>query len=180
MGISFSKFISKFFPKRQVRMLMLGLDAAGKTTILYRLKFGESMATIPTIGFNCEEVTFKSLTFNVFDVGGQDKIRPLWRYYYQGVEALLYVVDSNDADRLWEAKDELHKILAQDELREASLLVYANKQDLPKSVPVHQIAEELGLNNLKGRSWYIQSSCAVTGDGLYEGLEWVSTQLKKS
>ena len=83
MGLSFSKVFGKLFGKKDVRILMVGLDAAGKTTILYKLKLGEVVTTIPTIGFNVETVEYKNISFTVWDVGGQDKIRPLWRHYYQ-------------------------------------------------------------------------------------------------
>lgn len=78
------KLLSKIFGNKEMRILMLGLDAAGKTTILYKLKLGQSVTTIPTVGFNVETVTYKNVKFNVWDVGGQDKIRPLWRHYYTG------------------------------------------------------------------------------------------------
>merc|ERR1712146_743682 len=91
------KALSKIFGNKEMRVLMLGLDNAGKTTILYKLKLGQGVSTIPTVGFNVETVTFKKVKFNVWDVGGQDKIRPLWRHYYAGTQALIFVVDSNDA-----------------------------------------------------------------------------------
>lgn len=86
--------------KREMRILMVGLDAAGKTTILYKLKLGEIVTTIPTIGFNVETVEYKNISFTVWDVGGQDKIRPLWRHYFTNTDGLIFVVDSNDAVRL--------------------------------------------------------------------------------
>ena len=98
---------------------MVGLDAAGKTTILYKLKLGEVVTTIPTIGFNVETVEYKNISFTVWDVGGQDKIRPLWRHYYQNTQGLIFVVDSNDSDRIDAARDEMHRMLNEDELRDA-------------------------------------------------------------
>jgi len=83
------------------------LDAAGKTTILYKLKLGEIVTTIPTIGFNVETVEYKNICFTVWDVGGQDKIRPLWRHYFQNTQGLIFVIDSNDRDRINEAEKEL-------------------------------------------------------------------------
>merc|ERR1712153_271273 len=91
----------------------------------YKFKLGEVVTTIPTIGFNVETVEYKNLNFTVWDVGGQDKIRPLWRYYYQGTNALIYVVDSNDRDRTEDAREELMKMLDEDEMRDAVLLVFA-------------------------------------------------------
>merc|ERR1712242_302851 len=162
------------------RILMVGLDASGKTTILYKFKLGEVVTTIPTIGFNVETVEYRNLNFTVGDVGGQDKIRPLWRYYYQGTNALIYVVDSNDRDRTEEAREELMNMLKEDEMRDAVLLVFANKQDLPNAMTAAEVTEKFGLHSLRHRQWFIQSACATTGDGLYEGLDWLSRTLSSS
>jgi len=178
---------AKLARKKEMRILMVGLDAAGKTTILYKLKLGEVVTTIPTIGFNVETVEYKNISFTVWDVGGQDKIRPLWRHYYQNTQGIIFVVDSNDRERIDDkggadnsAKEELHRMLAEDELRDAILLVFANKQDLPNAMSVNEVTERLGLNQLRNRKWYIQATCATTGDGLYEGLDWLSNTLSKA
>jgi len=178
MGL-FQSVLKGLFGKKEMRILMVGLDAAGKTTILYKLKLGEIVTTIPTIGFNVETVEYKNISFTVWDVGGQDKIRPLWRHYFQNTQGLIFVVDSNDRERAQEAKDELNRMLNEDELREAVLLVFANKQDLPNAMNAAELTDKLGLHNIKNRSWYIQSTCATSGDGLYEGLDWLSNELKK-
>ncbi|KAG6431851.1 hypothetical protein SASPL_103419 [Salvia splendens] len=177
MGLSFTKLFSRLFAKKEMRILMVGLDAAGKTTILYKLKLGEIVTTIPTIGFNVETVEYKNISFTVWDVGGQDKIRPLWRHYFQNTQGLIFVVDSNDRDRVVEARDELHRMLNEDELRDAVLLVFANKQDLPNAMNAAEITDKLGLHSLRQRHWYIQSTCATSGEGLYEGLDWLSNNI---
>merc|ERR1712088_954725 len=177
MGLTISSVFSKLFAKKQMRILMVGLDAAGKTTILYKLKLGEIVTTIPTIGFNVETVEYKNISFTVWDVGGQDKIRPLWRHYFQNTQGLIFVVDSNDRERLGEARDELMRMLNEDELRDAVLLVFANKQDLPNAMTASEVTDKLGLHNLRQRRWHTQSTCATSGDGLYEGLDWLSNQL---
>ena len=158
---------------------MIGLDAAGKTTILYKLKLNEVVTTIPTIGFNVETVEYKNISFTIWDIGGQEKIRRLWRHYYHNTQGLIFVVDSNDLDRIEVARDELHRLLNEDELRDAALLVYANKQDLPRAMSAAEMSEKLYLHGLRPtyRKWYIQACCATSGDGLYEGLEWLSTVL---
>ncbi|CCC08045.1 ADP-ribosylation factor family-domain-containing protein [Copromyces sp. CBS 386.78] len=175
----FGKLFDGLFGKKEMRILMVGLDAAGKTTILYKLKLGEVVTTIPTIGFNVETVEYKNIQFTVWDVGGQDKIRPLWRHYFQNTQGIIFVVDSNDRDRVVEAREELQRMLNEDELRDALLLVFANKQDLPNAMNAAEITDKLGLSSLRQRSWYIQATCATTGDGLFEGLDWLSTELKK-
>ncbi|VAH20468.1 unnamed protein product [Triticum turgidum subsp. durum] len=148
MGLTFTKLFSRLFAKKEMRILMVGLDAAGKTTILYKLKLGEIVTTIPTIGFNVETVEYKNISFTVWDVGGQDKIRPLWRHYFQNTQGLIFVVDSNDRERVVEARDELHRMLNEDELRDAVLLVFANKQDLPNAMNAAEITDKLGLHSL--------------------------------
>ena len=106
------------------------------------------------------------------------QIRPLWRHYFQNTQALVLVVDSNDRCRIDQARDEIHRMLTEDELRDVPLLIYANKQDLPNAMNAAEITDKLGLHSLRQRNWYIQSTCATTGDGLYEGLDWLSTSLK--
>jgi ADP-ribosylation factor protein 1 len=177
MGSVIARLFSGFGTK-EMRILMVGLDAAGKTTVLYKLKLGEIVTTIPTIGFNVETVQYKNINFTVWDVGGQDKIRPLWRHYYQNTHGVIYVVDSNDRGRIEEAALELQKVLREDELRDAALLVFANKQDLPNAMSVAEVTDKLGLHSLRSRQWYIQATCATSGDGLYEGLDWLSNALK--
>jgi len=179
MGLAISALFKRLLGSKDMRILMVGLDAAGKTTILYKLKLGEIVTTIPTIGFNVETVEYKNINFTVWDVGGQDKIRPLWRHYFQNTQGLIFVVDSNDRERATEAAEELQKMLSEDELRDAALLVFANKQDLPNAMSVAEITDKLGLHSLRQRKWYIQSTCATSGDGLYEGLDWLSGILSK-
>ena len=178
MGSAFAKLLSRF-GKKDMRILMVGLDAAGKTTILYKLKLGEIVTTIPTIGFNVETVEYRNINFTVWDVGGQDKIRPLWRHYFQGTQGLIFVVDSNDRERVYAAQEELAKMLHEDELHDASILVLANKQDLPHAMPVAELTEKLGLHNIRTHKWFVQATCATTGDGLYEGLDWLACNVGK-
>ncbi|KAK2821538.1 hypothetical protein Q7C36_020881 [Tachysurus vachellii] len=165
-----------------MRLLMVGLDSSGKTTVLYNLKLGEATATIPTNGFNVETVEHKNISFCVWDVGGQKAIRPLWRHHYESYPdtvGLIFVVDSSDRERIQEAALELQMMLEEVRLRDAALLVLANKQDLPNAMPVHEMKEKLRLDTIKRRSWFIQSTCATNGTGLYEGLDWITDQITK-
>jgi len=178
MGLTFTKLFDRIFSKKEARILMLGLDAAGKTTIVYKLKLGEVLNSIPTIGFNVETVVFKNIKFNVWDVGGQDKIRVLWRHYYPGTQGLIYVVDSSDRNRIGLAKQELHKMLEEEDLRDAVLLVFANKQDLGV-MAVSEVIEKLDLQSIKGRPWFCQGCSAFTGAGLYEGFNWLTKKISE-
>uniref|UniRef100_A0A7S2XAV3 ADP-ribosylation factor n=1 Tax=Lotharella oceanica TaxID=641309 RepID=A0A7S2XAV3_9EUKA len=181
MGQSISGFWTRVFGGRKhVRVVMIGLDAAGKTTVLYKLQLGEVVYTIPTIGFHVETVEHKSLDFQVWDIGGQEKIRPLWRHYYANTDGIVFVVDSNDQERLDVAREELETTLAFDELKDAAVLVFANKQDLPHALPSKSIAKRLGLDKMGGdRQWHVQGACATTGYGLVEGMDWLANTLDK-
>lgn len=158
---------------------MVGLDAAGKTTILYRLQLGEVQVTIPTIGFNVETLTHKKIELTCWDVGGRDKIRGLYRHYYQYTEGIIFVVDSHDRERCDIAKDQLHSMLTEEQLQDVPVLIFCNKQDLPTAKSVSEITENLGLNSVRNRPWYIQACCAKDGEGLFEGLDWLVTALAR-
>jgi len=164
-------------------MLMVGLDAAGKTTMLYKMELGPIVTTIPTIGFNVRHLTHRGrqriTSFTMWDLGGRDKIRPLWRHYYQNMDALIFVVDSNDRERIEDAKAALDMVITEEELRGKPLLVFANKQDLPGAMKPEKLVHELGLHGkeFRCRRWFIQGSCATTGDGIFEGLDWLQSQV---
>ena len=177
MGAIFTRLFNQ---KKDQRILMVGLDGAGKTTLLYRLKLGEVRQTIPTIGFNVEEVQYKKIKFTVWDIGGQDRIRPLWVHYFNGVNALIYVVDINDIQRSQEMIDELQKLLVTDELSNVPVLVYANKIDMRTTNRIQITSNDLygKINNMiKHKNFFIQECSAVTSEGLYEGLEWLNKKL---
>ncbi|XP_031560493.1 ADP-ribosylation factor-like [Actinia tenebrosa] len=182
MGLWLSKIWNLFseLGNTQARILMLGLDAAGKTTVLYKLKLNENVSTIPTIGFNVETVTpVKNLTLTIWDVGGQEKIRPLWRHYYQGTNGLIFVIDSSDITRIAEAREELFGVIDSEEFVGVPVVVLANKQDLPAAMNASQMVEKLGLSAHKKNPWHVQETCAKTGDGLYEGLEQLVKMVKE-
>mmetsp|Transcript_102822 Transcript_102822/g.286297 ORF Transcript_102822/g.286297 Transcript_102822/m.286297 type:complete len:200 (-) Transcript_102822:110-709(-) len=166
--------------KRDLKLLMVGLDAAGKTTALYRLKLGELVSTVPTMGINSETVAHRNLSFTIWDIRGQEKIRRLWSQCFLDVQGLIFVVDSNDRKRLMDAREELHRLLSEEQLRGAVLLVFANKQDLPHAMATGEVSEMLGLHTLQSRQWHIQAASATTGTGLCEGLDWLSKALEVS
>jgi len=172
---------------------MIGLDMSGKTTLLYRLKFDQYVSAAPTIGFNCEKIRFNGSSFMVWDVGGQDKLRPLWRSYTRCTDGIIFVVDSSREETLEEAKLELLNICKVKQGQRSSstqgqgrqgqpppVLVLANKQDLPSAVDLARIERRLGLRELgvKGRTWNLQSTCAVTGEGLDEGMAKLTDMIK--
>jgi len=177
MGLTLSTLWS-LWRRKDVRIVMVGLDAAGKTTILNKLKLGENLMTMPTIGFNVDTVEYKNLKLTMWDVGGQTRLRSLWHHYFANSDAVIFVVDSNDRDRITEAANELHQVLAHEALANASLLVIANKQDLPNAVSTSDIQERLKLRNLgSNRKWFVQGASATTGNGLWAGLDWLAANL---
>lgn len=165
---------------QQHRLIIVGLDNAGKTTIFYQFALGEVVVTSATIGSNVEEMTFKNMSFTMWDVGGQEKFRESWSTYYAGAKGLLFVVDATDEERMPIAKAELHKMVAHEDLKGAQILIFANKQDVKGALSVSEISKRLGLSSLsREHSWHIQDCCALTGEGLYDGMEWLTTSIKK-
>jgi len=181
---------------------MIGLDSAGKTTILFKLSSGSIVDTIPTIGFNVEVIKYNKTSLIIWDISGQEKMRVLWKNYFKNVKGIIFVLDSNDRKRIINNNNNdnsndnnnnnnnndntnnvhyaLKSILNTNELRSLPLLIFANKQDLPDAMEVNEISKHFNLSSIiKNRKWHIQPTCALTGDGLYEGLEWLSNTLHK-
>ncbi|KAL1687230.1 ADP-ribosylation factor family-domain-containing protein [Schizophyllum commune] len=180
--------------EKEMRILFLGLDNAGKTTILKKLNNEDIMSISPTLGFNIRTFTYNGFTLNIWDVGGQRTLRPYWRNYFEQTDAIVWVVDSGDRMRMEDCKQELHALLTEDRLSGASLLIFANKQDLPGSMSSAEISEvrlyfillllhlssshalsllAIDLPPIHSHNWKIQSCSAVTGENLLEGLDWV-------
>lgn len=180
MGSYFGKAWKNLFKNKDVRILMVGLDSAGKTTIMYKIKINETVKTIPTIGFNMETMEYKGLTMSMWDIGGQDRLRDLWRHYYLNTDAIIYVIDSADTDRIELASEELSKMMNEPELENACVLVYANKQDLNSVMTPSEISQKLGMEKLKNRKWLVQGSSATKGEGITEGLDWLANVLIKN
>jgi len=124
------------------------------------------------IGFNVETVEYKNIQLQVWDLGGQSSIRPYWRCYFADTSAIIYVVDATDHERLPTARAELYAILAEEELANCKLLVFANKQDLPGAMDEGQVGKAIGLDELRDRQWSIWRCSAKDGTGLNEGLDW--------
>ncbi|CAD8159123.1 unnamed protein product [Paramecium pentaurelia] len=171
MGNPFSQLTSNQKPL----YLMIGLDAAGKTTILQKLKLGTVESQTPTIGFNIEKIQSKKFDIISWDIGGADKLRITMKPYFQDSKGIIYVIDCFDKERMDDAKHQLQKILLDSLLIGQPLLVYANKQDLVKMNSI-ELAIELMIQNLS-KNWHIQPCCAITGEGLQDGLNWIQKQL---
>ncbi|KAJ1837188.1 ADP-ribosylation factor-like protein 2 [Coemansia sp. RSA 2708] len=163
--------------EKEIRILVLGLDNAGKTTIMKRLN-GESIDTVsPTLGFNITTLEFETYKVNFWDVGGQRTIRAYWRNYFEQTDGIIWVVDSADRERMQNCADELAQLLKEDKLAGASLLVFANKQDIGGALGSEDIGQALDLEKLTTHHWAIKPCSAVTGDNLLEGLKWIVSDI---
>ncbi|XP_043558029.1 ADP-ribosylation factor-like protein 14 [Chiloscyllium plagiosum] len=173
---------SKEAKRKHARILMLGLDAAGKSTLLYRLKFGDTeFFTSTTIGFNVEMLEHsKSVTLTLWDIGGQHKMRQFWPYYFQDTDGLVFVVDSADKERMEDSKREFERMLKNDWLKGIPVVVIANKQDLAEALSTEEITKRFHMNRwCSDRDWYVQPCCAKTGEGLTAATKMIISYVKK-
>jgi small GTP-binding protein len=155
--------IQALWDTKERKVLFLGLDNAGKTTVLYNLKFTDyTTHTVPTVGFNVETVELTdNITITVWDIGGQDKLRNLWRHYYDGTDAVVFIIDSNDPNRFSDAKFVLTQLLANKNLDNVPVMILCNKQDLPNAKKVSDIFEIMKLDEvLRGRKSYVKGISA--------------------
>ncbi|ODM93309.1 ADP-ribosylation factor [Orchesella cincta] len=168
--------------KKYRKVLILSLDAAGKTTFLYRVKTGQLLNTIPTIGYNHERIEYKSSMFDLWDVGGQDEVRKNWGNYFFNVQAVIFIVDSNDRERMDEVRTELRRVekfLQQNRRMNAVILILANKQDLPEAMTYHELHSTLFQSRSQKFHWEMRTCCNKTGEGVMEALEWLHKELKR-
>jgi len=161
--------------ERELRLLILGLDNAGKTTILKKFLGEDTSEIAPTLGFAIKTVEHNNFKLNFWDVGGQQTIRAYWRNYFEVTDGIIWVVDSSDKWRLDTCRDELAALLLDEQVMGASLLIFANKQDLPNALSGDAIAKHLNLGSEQyaKRHWSIMPCSAQTGEGLVEGIDWL-------
>ncbi|MEQ2191460.1 ADP-ribosylation factor-like protein 5B [Xenoophorus captivus] len=177
MGLIFAKLWS-YFCNQEHKVIIVGLDNAGKTTILYQFLMNEVVHTSPTIGSNVEEIVVKNTHFLMWDIGGQESLRSSWNTYYSNTEFIILVVDSTDRERLAISKEELYRMsedvnklhslfseMSPQDLRKAAVLIFANKQDMKDCMSAAEISKYLTLSSIKDHPWHIQSCCALTGEG---------------
>ncbi|OJD23956.1 hypothetical protein ACJ73_04684 [Blastomyces percursus] len=163
---------------KEMRILMLGLDNAGKTTIVKRIMNEDVTTVSPTLGFIIKSIDFQGYKLNIWDVGGQKTLRSYWRNYFEKTDALIWVVDATDRLRIDDCREELVGLLQQERLMGASLLVFLNKIDVEGGMGKDDIREALQLDAIKTHKWTIFPCSAMTGSNLNEGLEWVVQDAK--
>ena len=165
--------------EKEARILVLGLDNSGKTTILKALSDEDTENIAPTQGFNIKALSREGFKLNVWDIGGQKAIRAYWPNYFEGTDGLVYVVDSSDEERLAESTEELATLLAEAELAGVPLLVFSNKQDLDLALDAEEVMSIVKLEEIEDRTWNIQACSAMTKEGLQEGMEWLVDTISK-
>lgn len=165
-------------PEKELRILLLGLDNAGKTTLLKHLADEDVNQVTPTAGFNIKSVSADGLKLNVWDIGGQAKIRPYWKNYFDNTDVLIFVLDSLDHARMGEAVDELLDIMDHEKLRHVPILIFANKQDAKDALKIPAIEEFFDEDKFAARTWHVQPCSGRNGDGVKEGMEWLCKIVK--
>ena len=177
MGFIFSKILDFFSRSRSnFKIIILGIQNAGKTTIVYRLSLGQLVQTTPTIGSNVEEISYNNVKLQAWDLGGQETTRSVWDVYFANTDAIIYVIDTHDSN-YEESKNQFNKLLTNEALKNSVILIYANKQDLPGAKGVTEIIQIYELDTIKDHVWHIQPCSAQTGEGLITGMKWLSDQL---
>jgi ADP-ribosylation factor-like protein 6 len=171
--------------KKEARILVIGLDNSGKTTMIQYLKpqkGGQASEVTPTVGFQVEEFSKNDINFTVYDMSGQGRYRSLWEHYYADVQAIIYVLDSTDRLRICVAKEELEQLLSHEEIRKvrAPVLFFANKMDIPGAMTPEECMEEMELERIKDKPWHITPSNALNGAGVNEGIEWLCNNIAVS
>ena len=165
--------------EKEMRILILGLDNAGKTTIIKRFNSEDVNSISPTVGFNIKTLFFKGFTLCIWDIGGQKSIRTYWRNFFEKTDGLIWVIDSSDVERLENCKNELHDMLKQEKLRGASLLIFYNKSDIKGSVSLEEISSFLELEKIHSRNWAIMPSSGISGSGLKQGITWIVSDISE-
>lgn len=170
--------------KKEINVLCIGLDNSGKTTIINKLKPEKTQAQdiVPTVGFTVEKFISQSLNFTVFDMSGSGRYRNLWEHYYKTAQAVIFVLDSSDKLRMVVAKEELDMLLQHPEItqRRVPILVFANKMDLKDSLSPVQCSNKMGLHDLTNKPWHICASNGLTGEGLNDGVDWLTDQIRST
>lgn len=173
------------FSGQKARILVVGLDNSGKTTLINHLKPKKTNGTAevtPTVGFQVEEFARNNIQFTIYDMSGQGRYRGLWESYYAEVQAVIFVIDSTDRLRMVVAKEELDQLLTHEDIKDSNipLLFFANKNDCTQAMGHLEVSDMLDLNRIRQKPWQIKPSNAITGDGILEGIEWLCSSIKRS
>ena len=177
-----AKLCSLFKSKKHSRILMFGLDGAGKTSILYQFKLSDLVKTTQTIGFNLETINFKDLFLTIWDIGGynifyDNECRILYNHYFKNTDGIIFVIDCNDKERFGKANKALLEIINNEELKNIPLLIFGNKQDLNEAISPNELIKFLEMEKIKNNKWLLQGSSALNGRGIKEGFDWLSNIL---
>ncbi|KAF7875364.1 hypothetical protein EAF04_002536 [Stromatinia cepivora] len=173
-------WLLRLFWATEMDITMIGLQNAGKTSLLRVLAGGEfTLDSIPTVGFNMKRVQKGHVTLKCWDLGGQPRFRSMWERYCRGVNAIVFIVDSADPDALPIAKDELHLLLEKPVLQGIPLLVLGNKSDLENKLSVDELIERLDLKSVGHREVSCYGISAKEETNLDAVLQWLVARANK-
>ena len=175
MGQTFSRIWKRIFIPQEITVTIVGLDGSGKTTISHFLKNGKAISTEPSFSFNFLDLEYNNIHFKIWETSGQNNLRSLWKEYIKISNVMVFVLDSRNVERIIEAKNELNKLLLEELLKDVPLLIFSNKQDLPDSLTKIDVLKMLGLEEITGRLWHFQPCSGINGQGLKEGLDWITS-----
>ncbi|KAF9908073.1 ADP-ribosylation factor-like protein 8B [Lobosporangium transversale] len=162
------------FFKTEMELTLVGLQNSGKTTLVNVIASGQfSEDMIPTVGFNMRKVTKGNVTMKLWDIGGQPRFRSMWERYCRGVNAIVFVLDSADHDKLDAARTELRNLLDKPQLATIPVLVLGNKNDLPGALSVEQIIEAMNLKHIASREVSCYSISAKNQVNIDVTLQWL-------
>ncbi|KAG5181274.1 ADP-ribosylation factor family [Tribonema minus] len=168
--------------KYEARIVVVGLDNSGKTTLINNIKpkKASTFEVTPTVGFQVESFAKDNLNFTIFDMSGQSRYRELWGHYYREVQAIIFVLDCTERVRMCVAKEELDELLTHPDVSNSCtpILIFANKMDLPGALSAVDCMEQLDLQRISNKPWQIEASNALTGEGIDRGLEWLAEKLR--
>jgi len=162
----------------KMKILLLGLENVGKTTIMNKISQDITIEE-QSSGILIETVENKYMKFISWDLGGCDRIRLFWKRFFPGTQGIIFVIDPSNKEPMEEAKHKLDFLLQSEELKDAPLLVLVNKKDLRTEMNIDEIKQKLELGNIKDREWKILGICAITEKGLDDGFNWLSKSILK-